>query len=63
MPLGRSRHETEPFRNGGGPRLEQREDQMTVHDQTRLKDRESDPAPANEFEAPLLLADDIAQLT
>ena len=36
---------------------------MTVHDQTRLKDRESDPAPANEFEAPLLLADDIAQRT
>src|SRR5580693_3867759 len=36
---------------------------MTVHNQMRLRERESDPAPPNAFEAPLLLADDIAQRT
>ena len=36
---------------------------MTVHDQMRLKDRQSDPAPANADEAPSLLADDLAQRT
>jgi acyl-CoA dehydrogenase len=36
---------------------------MTVHDQMRLKHSQSDPAPANVFEAAKLLADDIAQRT
>jgi len=36
---------------------------MTVHEQMRLKDRQSDPAAASAFEAPSLLADDIAQRT
>jgi acyl-CoA dehydrogenase len=36
---------------------------MTVHDLRRLKDQTIEPAPANMFEAPRLLADDIAQRT
>src|SRR5580704_15452214 len=36
---------------------------MTVHEQMRLKRPQGDPAPANVFEAPKLLADDIAQRT